>query len=78
MVINDGKIVLPDMPGRFFSLFSMGDKAEGVSIKGAKYTLMDYTMDNIFPIGVSNEFIGETVEIEVRKGSLLLIVSDKD
>lgn len=78
MVINDGKIVLPDMPGRFFSLFSMGDKAEGVSIKGAKYPLMDYTMDNIFPIGVSNEFIGETVEIEVKKGSLLLIVSDKD
>lgn len=78
MVIKDGTVVLPDMPGKFFSLFSMGDRAEGVTIKGAKYPLADYTVTNSFPIGVSNEFIGETVKISVKNGSLLLIVTEKD
>lgn len=78
MVIKDGSICLPDMPGRFFSLFSMGDRAEGVSIKGAKYPLDNYTITNYFPIGVSNEFIGENVEISVKDGSLLLVITEKD
>ena len=78
MVIKDGTVVLPDMREKFFSLFSMGDRAEGVTIKGAKYPLADYTVTNSFPIGVSNEFSGETVEISVKNGSLLLIVTEKD
>ena len=54
------------------------EKAEGVSIKGAKYPLSDYTMTNSFPIGISNEFIGENVDITVKSGSILLIVTQKD
>ena len=74
MVINDGKIVLPDMPGRFFSLFSMGDKAEGVSIKGAKYTLDDAEITSNYQYAVSNEVLpGQTAEISVKEGRLLLI-----
>ncbi|MBR5521762.1 MAG: thiamine diphosphokinase [Oscillospiraceae bacterium] len=78
MVVHNGVIALPDMENKYFSVFSMGDSAEGVSIKGAKYPLIDYTLTNSYPIGVSNEFIGETVEISVKNGSLLLIISDKD
>ena len=78
MVIKDGSITVPDMPDKFFSLFSMGEKAEGVSIKGAKYPLSDYTLTNSFPIGISNEFIGENVDITVKNGSILLIVTQKD
>ena len=78
MVIKDGAITLPDMPNKFFSLFSMGDRAQGVSISGAKYTLENYTITNSYPIGVSNEFVGSEVEISVTDGSLLLIITDKD
>lgn len=78
MVIHNGSISLPDMPHKFFSLFSMGDRAAGVSIKGAKYPLDNYTITNSFPVGVSNEFIGETVDITVSDGDLLLIITDKD
>lgn len=78
MVIKDGSVILPDMPDKFFSIFSMGDRAQGVSIKGAKYPLDDYTITNSFPIGVSNEFIGENIEISVVDGSLLLIITEKD
>lgn len=78
MVIQDGEINLPDMPGKFFSLFSMGDRAEGVFIKGAKYPLDNYIITNFYPIGVSNEFIGQPVTISVANGSLLLIITEKD
>ncbi len=78
MVIKDGIVCLPDMADKFFSLFSMGDKAEGVSIKGAKYPLDNYTLSNFYPIGISNEFIGEDVEISVKNGSVLLVITRKD
>ncbi len=78
MVVYNGRITLPDMENKFFSLFSLGDRAEGVSVKGAKYPLDNYTITNFYPIGVSNEFIGENVDISVENGALLLIVSDKD
>jgi thiamine pyrophosphokinase len=78
MVIKDGSITLPDMPDKFFSLFSMGDMAEGLSIKGAKYPLDNYTLSNFYPIGISNEFIGENVEISVKNGSVLLVITHKD
>lgn len=78
MVIENGKVTLPDMPGKFFSLFTLGDKSEGINISGAKYNLEDRTITNFYPIGVSNEFVGNTVNIEVKKGNLLLIITDKD
>lgn len=63
-----------DMEG-FLSVFSLGDQAEGVTIKGMKYPLHQYLMKNDYPIGVSNEFIGEEGEVSVQKGSLLLIIN---
>lgn len=39
-----------------------------------KYLLDDVTVKLEFPIGVSNEFIGEDAEIEVKDGMLLLCV----
>lgn len=56
------------------SVFAFGGTAQGVSEKGLKYTLTDETIRESFPIGVSNEFIGERAQIEVTSGSLLIIV----
>lgn len=78
MVIKNGHIQLPDMPNKFFSLFSMGDSAKGVTVRGAKYPLDNYDITNFYPIGISNEFIGETVDITVQEGSLLLIITEMD
>ncbi len=59
----------------YFSLFSLGKEAKGVTIKGLKYELEDYTMTNAFPIGVSNEFIGKEATVSVRDGELVGIVN---
>lgn len=56
------------------SVFAVGGKAEGVTEKGLKYALTDAVVESDFPIGVSNEFIGEKAEVSVTNGSLLIIV----
>ena len=63
----------PEMEG-YLSLFSLGKEAKGVSIRGMKYPLDNYTMRNDFPIGISNEFIGEQGVVSVADGELLGIV----
>lgn len=57
------------------SLFSLENKAKGVTIQGMKYPLEGYTMTNDYPIGISNEFIGEPAAISVEEGRLVCIIS---
>lgn len=57
------------------SLFSLGEKSEGVTISGMKYPLNDHTLTNDFPIGVSNKFIGQPASVTVNAGEVLCMVS---
>ena len=59
----------------YLSLFSLGACAKGVNIRGMKYPLVDYTMTNDFPIGISNEFIGQEAEVSVEEGELVCMIS---
>lgn len=59
----------------YLSIFSLGKEARGVTLKGLKYPLNDYTMTNDNPIGISNEFIGEEASVAVEDGQLVLIVN---
>ena len=51
----------------------MTTESTGVSETGLKYLLDNFTMTNAYPVGVSNEFIGEPAEISVETGTLLII-----
>ena len=75
LVIKDEKVSFRENMEGYVSLFCMGERAEGVTIKGLKYPLEDYAMTNDFPIGISNEFIGEKAEISVKKGELVCMIS---
>ncbi len=77
MVINKNKINLKKEDDCFFSLVSLG-VCEGVSIKGAKYEIENAKITDDYPIGISNEFEKDIVEITLEKGSLLIIISKKD
>lgn len=72
MIQNDSIIFHSDMQG-YVSVFAYGEKAEGVTIKGLKYSLENEALCDSFPLGVSNEFTGKTAEISVQKGRLLVI-----
>ncbi len=71
---KSGHLTLPVRRRGMVSVFCMGDKAEGVSLSGLKYGLQDGELTGSFPLGVSNEFIGERTEISVRKGTLLVVI----
>lgn len=74
-VRKPGKLTVPRADGFKLSLFSFGDRCEGVSIRGVKYPLDNHTMTNRLPLGVSNEFCGDAAEISHTAGNLLIILS---
>lgn len=70
--LTEGKTELEGEKGSYISVFSASDISGGVTLKNLKYPLTDGELRNTFPLGVSNEFIGETAEISVKKGTLLI------
>lgn len=78
IVIKDGNITIPNMENKYFSVFSLDTVCYKVSVTGGKYNAADVDLFNNFPIGVSNEFIGNPVKISVEKGTLLIIITNKD
>lgn len=72
-VITNGTLCFPPNVSGFISVFSYSEKSKGVFLKGLKYELNDATLTNTFPIGVSNEFIGNESVITVKSGTLLVV-----
>ena len=54
-------------------MFAHGSVAAGVNISGLKYTLSNGEISPDFPIGVSNEFIGDNAQIGVTNGTLVIV-----
>lgn len=71
--ITNGKICFDASHKGYISLFSHTDKCEGVTIKGLKYLLEGAVLANSFSLGVSNEFIGSESEINIEKGTAIVI-----
>ncbi len=87
----DGKILDPDLSIRVlrqetfsftapcdatFSLFSLDEKIEGVTIEGMQYGVRDATITNGFPIGVSNHLkAGDRASVTVGRGTALAMLT---
>ena len=72
-VITDGSMQLPAKATGTFSVFALGGVAQGVSVRGGKYTADNVTLTPDNPTAVSNAYAGGKVEISVECGSLLII-----
>ena len=72
-VIREGKLEFPAGAEGIISVFCMGEKAEGVTLRGLQYELKNGSLHAGFPLGVSNHFVGRPAEISVDSGSLLVI-----
>lgn len=58
----------------YFSLITLSDISEGITIKNAKYPLENASIKSGFQLGISNEVIkGQTSEVSCKSGNLLLI-----
>ncbi|KAF2959641.1 MULTISPECIES: thiamine diphosphokinase [unclassified Thermotoga] len=67
----EGAKTLFAVPGEKWSILPLGGDAEGVTLKGFKYTLENAVMPLTKPYGVSNEAVSDRVTIEVKKGGLI-------
>lgn len=76
LLCND-KIHYPATMKGMLSVFAFGGDAKGVSEQGLKYLLQDAEVKMEFPIGISNEFIGQESMIEVKDGKLLLYIYEE-
>lgn len=59
----------------YLSLFSMVEESRGVTIEGMKYPLDRAVVRNDFPVGISNEFIGEEACVSVEDGTLVCMIA---
>lgn len=67
-----GKVRYPRREG-YFSLFSLTETCEDVTLEGVAYPLVHGTLSGTFPLGVSNEIIAEEAVVTVGKGDLLVV-----
>lgn len=61
--------------GNYLSLIPYNGKVTGVTLKGVKYPLCDYTMGGFNSLGISNEIVDDEASIELTLGQLLVIES---
>ena len=76
--IRDGKrVTFPASMSGSLSVLCNSGTAEGVELTGLKYPLDRHTLTSRFPLGLSNQFLGQEAEVSVETGGLLLLWEDK-
>jgi thiamine pyrophosphokinase len=74
-VLSAETILFPENLTATFSLFALDSRLRGVTLEGMKYPLSEGTVENTFPIGVSNEIRpGDRARVTVRDGLALVIL----
>lgn len=61
--------------GKYVSFFALEGEVEGLVLRGFKYPLDGFCLNNLESLGVSNEILEEEAEISWEKGILLMIQS---
>lgn len=75
--IHNSFIEFPkDYTGKI-SVFSTENTSKNVEITGLGYSAENILLNSSFPLGVSNEFIGERAKISVGEGTLLVVWYEK-
>ncbi len=70
-LLENGSVVFSSSDRGFLSVFAVSDECE-VELENLKFPFSGVIKPS-FPLGVSNEFTGETARIEARRGTLLWV-----
>lgn len=72
---SPGSVSIPQNEYKYLGIISYGGTSAGVTLKGVKYPLTDYTLTDATTLGVSNEITADTAEISFTSGKLLIILT---
>lgn len=61
--------------GKYVSFFPLEDRVEGLTLRGFKYPLENFTLRNETGLGQSNEITSETAEVSWESGILIMVQS---
>lgn len=75
--VHNGTLTFGPEHTGILSLFAWGGPATGVTLTGLLYLLENGTMVPDRPLGVSNEFIGQTAQVTVHNGTLIALWKQK-
>lgn len=76
--LHNGQLSFPhDAVGRI-SVFSHGDMAQGVTLRGLYYPLDNAVLTRQVALGVSNQFTGAAASVRVAQGTLLIYSARKN
>ena len=76
-LLNPGEYNVEKRDGYSLSLFAYSDEVENYCINGVKYPTFT-TLNNCFPLGISNKILDSRAEISFTKGRLLMVQSKID
>ncbi|ABB15049.1 thiamine diphosphokinase [Carboxydothermus hydrogenoformans] len=71
--LNKNPLILKGKPGQLFSVIPLTGEVTGLTIEGAKYPLVGANLSWGTTLGLSNEFIADTVRISWVTGKLILL-----
>ena len=72
------ELILQRRDWKYLSLFPMEGRLTGVSIRGAFYPLENAVLTADYPLGVSNEFIADTAQLQCSGGCGLVVLTRDD
>lgn len=73
LIEKEACLLKKDAFGTYFSVFPLGGKVEGFSIRGAKYPLENHTLSPYDSLCVSNEMTEDEVKITFSEGLVVLM-----
>lgn len=76
LFLTDSTAVINNSEYKYFSVFAFMGTASGISIENAAYPLKNAVFEPYHQRGVSNELMGKPAQISVKKGILLIILSN--
>ena len=75
LIFTGGCESFPRRKGWSLSVFALSDRCSGITIQGTKYQCENGSLENAFPLGVSNVWTEEEAVIRVSEGILMVMQS---
>ena len=72
LICGEVRLKREEQYGTYVSFLPLGEKTEGLTLRGFKYPLTDHTLKNDSGLGVSNEITADDAYVSMKTGILIM------